>query len=703
MFKISQTGRHLISLLVLLLAIMSSLVFGSSVMKWDAVDLYLPWKFFISECLINGELPLWNPYINGGFAQMGDPGTWYPISWLLGFSTGGYSLWTLHFEYLLHLYIAGVGFYFLAKKLCISPFSALLVGAAYMLSGVMIGNAQHIGWIVSAAWIPWTFLSLKTLIESKELKYAMRLALFLFLLLSGGYPGFFIVVVYLIALYTIYKIYNQRSDWDANYWKNIGAGISIAVFVFILLSGIVLYSSFEMSSFITRGVGLNERSDVWNTLVGSIYPNSVQTTFFPLASSYGDWDYWSADISMINSYFSALLFIILLIGLFMNRSNRKILALIAVGFFFLTLSFGESLPFRSWLSQLPMMDLFRFPALFRLFFILSTLISCGFSLDYILKNISKKHLSYLLIVFIAGLGILNLYWLADLEKWKLLKIITEGWSSFIELSGRLEFRFLQNSILIALLSFLFVITWKFHKYIKTAIAFAVLFELFLFTRMQLHSTVYKKDKSLIEANTGVTNAPTGFPPPNLNIALGDNTDISQAKNFKFLWRNLSIFRKTVTQDGYSPYAYKQTNNAIKSGEFDKFSKQPILFLCSELTNSSDINHATIDSNDSSKMHIQEFSPNFIRLQTKLDKQGYLVLNQNYYPHWSAQVNGKDVSIIHVSDSYMAIPIPKGKSNVLFSFKSNTVLILFIINVLTLILILPFSFLNFHRKENQKRT
>ena len=31
-------------------------------LKYDMIDQAYPWRYFIGECLQNGNLPLWNPY-----------------------------------------------------------------------------------------------------------------------------------------------------------------------------------------------------------------------------------------------------------------------------------------------------------------------------------------------------------------------------------------------------------------------------------------------------------------------------------------------------------------------------------------------------------------------------------------------------------------------------------------------------------------
>src|SRR5687768_12732894 len=68
-------------------------------LKNDAFLNYFPPKFFMSESIHAGFLPLWNPYINYGIPQYADmnAGYWSPITWLVA-STIGYNAYTFTIE-----------------------------------------------------------------------------------------------------------------------------------------------------------------------------------------------------------------------------------------------------------------------------------------------------------------------------------------------------------------------------------------------------------------------------------------------------------------------------------------------------------------------------------------------------------------------------------------------------------------------------
>ena len=74
-------------------------------MVYDMIDCFYPWRFHIGECMQNGIFPYWNPYQDLGYPIHADPssGTWYPLVWLIG-SSVGYTVYTIGFEYFIHVF-----------------------------------------------------------------------------------------------------------------------------------------------------------------------------------------------------------------------------------------------------------------------------------------------------------------------------------------------------------------------------------------------------------------------------------------------------------------------------------------------------------------------------------------------------------------------------------------------------------------------
>ena len=665
-------------LLAVLVVALWPLVFGMAVMKWDAMDLYLPWKYFITDMLSQNQLPLWNPFINCGFSQMGDPGTWYPVSWGVAALFGGYSIGSLHFEYLLHLYLGGLGFYFLLKQFGLARVSLLSCAIGYMLSGVMIGNAQHLGWVVSAAWLPWVVMYFLRVQQTPSFRSGLQLALVLFLQLSGGYPGMFIVTIYiLLGFFIVESVKQIRAKNYAHYQKQwLFFGISSVIF--LLMSSVVLIAAFDMAPLITRGTGLNERADVWNTLEGSFSPEALISFIYPLATTKNDQAFWGADFSMTNAYFGVLLLLTILVVLFRKDAPKNVKVFFGIGILFLLISMGQSLPVRTWTTYLPLMDLFRFPSLFRLFALFFFLFSAGFSLHYLSQSLQARKLFTRQLLFaIICFVISNLFLFSGVEQYKFLQIFTIGWLHFINVAQINELIFLQTGVLILLMG-LFLLMRKFKLFGDTVLGWKKTFllvfimEIVSFTWMNQYTTVLS-DRSLNDASVGMDTLPEGFPIPSSTLPLTTFNDADQSQHFDQLWKNLSIYFKRPTYDGISPYTYRNMARAIETGEFDKLIQYPVYFFAERLDKNNHIDTTTIDTLSAQKFWVETFSPNDLILHTELPAARKFIYLQNYHPSWTAKVNGKSVPVVKVSETFMAVDLPKGKSILEFSFEPKNVI------------------------------
>lgn len=660
-------------LLVVLVAALSPLVFGSAVMKWDAMDLYLPWKYFITDALSNNQLPLWNPFINAGFTQMGDPGTWYPISWGIGALFGRYTIGALHFEYLLHLYLGGLGFYFLLKHFGLSRAVLLSCSIGYMLSGLMIGNAQHVGWVVSAAWLPWIFTYFLKLQEAPNFRTGIQLALVLFFLLSGGYPGMFIVTIYILLGFFIANSWVQLRSKNRSLYQKQWLYFGISATLFLLMSAVVLVASFDMAPYINRGTGLSDRTDVWNTLEGSLTPQALASYVYPLATAKNDHAFWGADFSMTNCYFGVLLLITILVTIFRKDAPKPARLHFGLGVLFVLISLGQSLPVRTWTTYLPFMDLFRFPSLFRMFALFFFLLSAGFSLQHILTSEKrKKQFFYLILGSILLLGIVNVILLFGVEKYKFGQILSIGWGHFMEQANINELIFLQGGTLILFLTALLLIR-KFNLLSwSKAIVLIVALEAISFTWMNRYATVLF-DRPLSEASGGMENLPKGYPTPSTWQAVSATNDADLNLEFVQLWKNLSIYVKRPTHDGVSPYSFTNMTKAINSGEYARISQYPFVFFAQNIDPSNNIDTTSIDTLSAQKMWIETFSPNELKVHVELPAASHFVYSQNHYPSWQASINGKVTPIRRVSETFMSVPLPKGKSTVEFRFEPTNVI------------------------------
>src|SRR6185436_13646027 len=176
-----------------------------------------PNKFFLSEAIHSGMLPLWNPYMNFGFPVYADPGFafWNPITWV--FALIGYSAYTLTVEVLCYIYIAGICMFGLCRYLKLNAGIALAVAAVYMCSGFFVGSIQYINFITAAAFLPFFVQSLLQLIYKPTLKYSAKFSLSCYFIFTSGHPAIPFATVYFIGFLLILFWVFERKNKEISY------------------------------------------------------------------------------------------------------------------------------------------------------------------------------------------------------------------------------------------------------------------------------------------------------------------------------------------------------------------------------------------------------------------------------------------------------------------------------------------------------
>lgn len=119
----------------------------------DLVLQNLPWREHIRQSMSQGEWPLWNPYQFAGapFLAKGQHLALYPLSlpFLLLPAWKAFGVFIA-----LHLALAAVFAYVLARSLGLRPFEALVTGITYGFSGFVLANAVFPVILVTVAWLP---------------------------------------------------------------------------------------------------------------------------------------------------------------------------------------------------------------------------------------------------------------------------------------------------------------------------------------------------------------------------------------------------------------------------------------------------------------------------------------------------------------------------------------------------------------------
>jgi uncharacterized membrane protein (DUF485 family) len=119
-----------------------------------------PVAHYQRECFWRGELPLWNPLNNCGvpFLAQWNTSVLYPLSlFYLLFPLS----WSLGVFGLGHLFLAGMGMYFLARRWTGNQLAAAVAGVAFAFNGLSWHMLIWVSNLAAWAWMPWVVMAVE--------------------------------------------------------------------------------------------------------------------------------------------------------------------------------------------------------------------------------------------------------------------------------------------------------------------------------------------------------------------------------------------------------------------------------------------------------------------------------------------------------------------------------------------------------------
>ena len=257
----SQTGnptdpwftpwRFALLLALLILATFPQVLFGlETFVIRDYGFFAYPLAHFQRECFRHGELPLWDPYNNCGVPFLAQWNTMplYPPSLI-------YLLlplpWSLSFFCLLHLWFAGFGMFFLARRWtglrhaevssffyarnarpvsahlsgnaatatqAGNSFAAAFAGVAFAFNGLTLNLLMWPSHIATLSWMPWVVLAVELAWRKGGQKIILAAFVGALQMLAGGPEIIFLTWILLLALW-VQQIVKGESPRVSMFWR----------------------------------------------------------------------------------------------------------------------------------------------------------------------------------------------------------------------------------------------------------------------------------------------------------------------------------------------------------------------------------------------------------------------------------------------------------------------------------------------------
>lgn len=646
--------KHWAILCILLFGLLVFSALFTYMVKWDSLDQYLPFRYFLSYASDSHGPALWLPYQFLGYPVYGDmqSGFWYPLTWI-HMLCGGYGFYSFNMEVLLHFTLAGIGMYGLGKRIGMNSMVSCIMGLSYMCCGHLIGTAHVLTFVISATWMPFVIYSLIDLRRGTSWKNVMKAALFIHLFVSGGYPAFSMVMFYFCCFFFAHWIWQSQEKSDSLKWTAI-----LGIITLVLGSG-YLYAQSEVFPWMGRSEALPYNSFFYSNNFSLkhwwtfLFPSMIAT----------DGAYFASDLSMINGYVGLFMFIAAFYAIFRVKHPWK-WALVCLIVFALAASAGIDTPLRYWLYRfVPGFDLFRHPALFRIYAIIGVILLGGIGWNHFLVNKDRVFLW----VNVAAFSILAII-LIQLKISHELASFSAVWEFLTSNAERSELGRNSHLLFLGSLTLLFLLTMIIltELYVRKKmfgqtlwIIFALIcLELSVTTTFSIPTTLIN-DIKISEQWQAIQSLPSSDQEQSADLAIKDINMNTQGVDIKGIWQNLGIWSRKTAVDGYNPFQLKS---------YDLLKKDTLLLA-----------HGLIYS-DQGKVTELIIEKNRISAHVEMEETGEVVLIQNPYPGWAIVLDGAQGTLVKEAETPRVLLGP-GIYELSFEFKAPRTLALFYLSMI----------------------
>jgi hypothetical protein len=200
-----------IAAFVLLFAAMTwKWISGAATIPWDAKAHFQPQIQFLAQSLARGEWPWWNPYVFSGQPQIADPQSmiFSPPFLLLAFAHRDPSAWEIDMTVLAAMATGGIGVIVYFRDRGWHWAGALIAALVFSFGAAMAWRMQHIGQVLSLAYLPWTLLLVdRSITRASIVNGALAGLVAAFLLLGRDQVA--LLAIYLVAAYAVWLLARQ--------------------------------------------------------------------------------------------------------------------------------------------------------------------------------------------------------------------------------------------------------------------------------------------------------------------------------------------------------------------------------------------------------------------------------------------------------------------------------------------------------------
>ncbi|HYG12199.1 MAG TPA: hypothetical protein VD835_19790, partial [Pyrinomonadaceae bacterium] len=169
----------------------------------DCLTLNLPLRVAAANFLLDGHLPIWNPYYFGGMPLFGaaQGGLLFPLNWFFLFFSAPTAI---NIAVLCAYALAGVGAFLYARRGGASVLGALVSGLVWQWSGFLVAHVGHTNVVHTAMLLPWVLWAIDGYAITRRRANAALIAVFVAFQSFAGHQQTFVYSLMLAAAYAVY-------------------------------------------------------------------------------------------------------------------------------------------------------------------------------------------------------------------------------------------------------------------------------------------------------------------------------------------------------------------------------------------------------------------------------------------------------------------------------------------------------------------
>ncbi len=292
-----------------------------------------PMKKMVRDAMRSGELPEWNPRLGAGQPMAANPAyeVFYPGQWpVLLFDYD--RAFQLHI--VLHLVLAALGMYLLARSSGLGGPAAILAGVAYGAGGPLVSLVKLLPFLFAMTWLPYIAMFARRFLITRSGRDFALASLFLGVQAIVSEPVTLLQTWALVALYAVYRGWTTEGGRVRQCARNLlSAGAMVATGIFVAAVQFLPALDHARDSVRARGFSWEVASN-WSMppqrLLEIAFPGLLRELFAGpsrsmMAALYG------SDLPYVTSLYAGLAVIILaLCGLTLRQRGWQWAALVLV-------------------------------------------------------------------------------------------------------------------------------------------------------------------------------------------------------------------------------------------------------------------------------------------------------------------------------------------------------------------------------------